>query len=81
MCLAIPGRIVELRRSAGFDDEGAIDFGGVQRRINLAFVPDAVVGDYVLVHAGFAIAPLDQAEAQRLLRDLSALAAPSEAPP
>ncbi len=58
MCLAVPGRIEEFASDSGaspLEREGVIDFGGVRRRVSLAFVPEAVPGDYVLVHAGVAI--------------------------
>jgi len=63
MCLAIPARVVE-RLDA---DLALIDAGGVGKRISLALVPEAVVGDYVIVHAGYAISRLDPDEAQRTL--------------
>ncbi|MCB9929697.1 MAG: HypC/HybG/HupF family hydrogenase formation chaperone [Alphaproteobacteria bacterium] len=71
MCLAVPGHLVETR---GYDLEriGLADFGGVRREVSLAFVPEAVVGDYVLVHVGVAIARLDEAEAARTFAELAA---------
>jgi hydrogenase expression/formation protein HypC len=77
MCLGIPGQIVEIR-DAG-NNLALVDVGGVQRVINIAFVvdddrpPSACVGDWVLVHVGFAMSRLDEAEAMRtlaLLREL-----------
>ncbi|RLC62799.1 MAG: hydrogenase assembly protein HypC [Chloroflexi bacterium] len=66
MCLGIPGQIVEI---AG--DElmrmGKVDFGGIAREVCLAYVPEAQVGDYVIVHAGFAISRLDAVEARETL--------------
>jgi len=62
MCLAIPGRILELDGVYA-----AVDFGGVRRRIGTALTPAAAVGDYVLVHAGMAIQIVDVAEAERTL--------------
>ena len=52
---------------------GRVDFGGIVKEIALAFVPEATVGDHVLVHVGFAIAMIDEAEAARVLADLRAL--------
>ena len=76
MCLGIPGRIVELRDDAGFS-MGTVDFGGVRREICLAYVQDDVgIGDYVIVHVGFAISKVDEAEAHRtfeVLREMSQL--------
>jgi len=63
MCLAIPARVVS--RLQG--DEAIIDAGGVEKRVSLALVPEAAVGDYVIVHAGFAISCLDADEAARTL--------------
>lgn len=76
MCLGIPGRIVELRDDAGFP-MGMVDFGGVRRDVCLAYVhSDVGIGDYVIVHVGFAISKVDEAEARRtfeVLRELSQL--------
>lgn len=76
MCLGIPGRIVELRDDTSFP-MGVVDFGGVRREVCLAYVQaDVGVGDYVVVHVGFAISRVDEAEAKRtfeVLRDLSRL--------
>ena len=63
MCLALPARIVELLPAA----EGVIDLGGVRKRISLELVPDVRVGDYVIVHVGYALQKLDAAEAERTL--------------
>lgn len=68
MCLGIPGQIVEIapnERSAAFA-EGKASFGGVTKKISLAFIPEARVGEYVIVHAGFAISRVDEAEARRV---------------
>lgn len=72
MCLAVPGRVL----SVSGDDVtrvGRVDFGGVFREINLAFVPEVRIGDHVLVHVGFAIAVLDEAAARRALEAVAAL--------
>jgi hydrogenase expression/formation protein HypC len=65
MCLGIPGRVVETYRE---DDVlmGKVDFGGVSKRVCLEHVPDATCDDYVLVHVGFALSRIDEAEAQRV---------------
>ncbi len=63
MCLAIPARVIERRDG----DDAVIDLGGVQKLISLALVPDAVPGDYVIVHVGYALSKLDPDEAQRTL--------------
>ncbi len=70
MCLAIPGRIVQIDDS-GFLPMAKVDFGGILREVCLAYVPEAQVGDYVIVHTGFAISRLDEAEAQETLRLIS----------
>jgi hydrogenase expression/formation protein HypC len=76
MCLGIPGRIVEIRQDEGLL-MGTVDFGGARREVCLAFVEDqARVGDYAVVHAGFAISLVDEEEALRtleLLEDMGEL--------
>jgi hydrogenase expression/formation protein HypC len=72
MCLAIPGKITGLYES-GAIPMGRVDFGGISREACMAYLPEAVPGDYVLVHAGFAISRMDEAEAARTLADLRAL--------
>jgi hydrogenase expression/formation protein HypC len=82
MCLAIPGKIISVEG----DDlarGGVVDFEGIRREVNLAFVPEAGVGDHVLVHVGFAISRVDEAEARRVfetLREMEELAELEEAP-
>ena len=63
MCLAVPARVIE-RLPA---EEARIDAGGIEMRVSLALVPEAAVGDYVIVHAGYAISRLDPEEALRTL--------------
>lgn len=67
MCLAIPGRILEVTED-GLMRMGRVDFGGVIREVCLAYVPEAQVGDYVVVHVGFAISQLDEDDAQETIR-------------
>jgi hydrogenase expression/formation protein HypC len=70
MCLGIPGRIIELHRD-GVLAMGMVDFGGVRRDVCLAYVQDEVeIGDYVIVHVGFAISKVDEAEAKRTFEAL-----------
>jgi len=79
MCLAVPGEIVEIADAAAAAlRTGRVSFGGVTRQICLAYVPGARVGDYVLVHAGFAIAQIDEAHAREVLDQLSRLPAASD---
>jgi hydrogenase expression/formation protein HypC len=73
MCLAVPGRIVETYESGGLR-MGKVDFGGVLREACLAYVPEADVGDYTVVHVGFAISRLSEQEAQDSLETLRELA-------
>jgi len=69
MCIALPGRIESVQ---GEDIRrcGRVDFAGVRREVNLALVPDAGPGDWVLVHAGIAINAIDETEAAQVLEDL-----------
>ena len=76
MCLAVPGKIVSV---SGEDlaRQARVDFGGVLKEVNLAYVPEAQIGEYVLVHVGFAISVVDEAEAMRtfeLLKQMGELA-------
>jgi hydrogenase expression/formation protein HypC len=81
MCLAIPGKILSCD-DQGFARAGRVQFGGIVRQVRLDFVPEANPGDYVMVHVGFAISKVDEAEAKRtydLLAEIGALE--SELPP
>lgn len=67
MCLAIPGKIIEI--TAQLDETfrtGKVSFSGINKEVNLCMVPDAVVGDYVLVHVGVAIGKVDEEEAKKV---------------
>ena len=76
MCLAVPGRILTLSNPADpLARAGLIDFSGLTREISLAYVPEAKVGDYVIVHAGFALSVLDEEEAQASLKAFRELGA------
>ena len=71
MCLAVPGRVVEIMDAGDIAFRRAkVDFGGIRKEINLAYTPEAEVGKYVLVHVGFAIRVIDEAEAQRVFEYL-----------
>ncbi len=65
MCLAVPGKVLETYREADLL-MGKIDFSGVAKRACLEFVPQVKVGEYVIVHAGFALSAIDEAEAMRI---------------
>lgn len=71
MCLGVPGRIVAITDTAAA--MATVDFDGVRREVCLAFVPDAVIDDYVIVHVGFAISRLDEQEAARTLAVIRAI--------
>jgi len=66
MCLAVPGKILSI---AGADElrSGRVSFGGIVKEVNLACVPEAKIGDYVVVHVGFALSVVDEAEAELTL--------------
>lgn len=67
MCLAVPGKIVGISSADALERQGTIDFGGITKEVSLAFVPEAKLDDYVLVHAGFALNIIDQGEAEKTL--------------
>ncbi len=71
MCLAVPGKVVEIIDAGDIAFRRAkVDFGGIRKEINLAYTPEAEVGKYVLVHVGFAISVIDEEEAQRVFEYL-----------
>ena len=96
MCLAIPGKIASISGDDPLMRTGKVDFGGILKEVSLAYVPEAVIGDYVIVHVGFALSRVDEAEAQQVfayLREMQELielepdgagvspAAPAPSPP
>ena len=78
MCLGVPGKLVEVYEQ---DDlpMGKVDFGGVKKETCLAYTPDAQVGEWVIVHVGFAISQLDEAEAQEVFEYLREIGEAAEA--
>lgn len=70
MCLAVPGKLLSVGGNEPLMRTGKVSFGGIIKEVNLACVPEAVVGDYVLVHVGFAISRLDEQEAMRVFEYL-----------
>jgi len=70
MCLAIPGKIESISGDDPITRAGRVNFGGVLREVNLAYVPEAAVGDYVMVHVGFALSVVDPAEAAQVFEYL-----------
>ena len=77
MCLGIPGEVVDVRDDAGLRI-GKVRFAGITRDVCLDYVPDAGVGEYVLVHVGFAISKIDREEAARTYRVLEELGQTAE---
>jgi hydrogenase expression/formation protein HypC len=77
VCLAVPGELISIDESLQSDGElpadtllrrmGKVSFGGIIKRVSLAYVPEAIVGDYVIVHVGFALSIIDRVEAQQTL--------------
>lgn len=70
MCLAIPGKIESISGHDPLTRMGKINFGGIFKEASLAYVPEARIGDYVIVHVGFAISRLDEDEAQKIFEYL-----------
>jgi hydrogenase expression/formation protein HypC len=70
MCLAVPGKIISLSATEPLLRAGRVSFGGIVKEVNLSYVPEAQIGDYVLVHVGFAISTLDETEAQQVFEYL-----------
>jgi hydrogenase expression/formation protein HypC len=71
MCLAVPGQILSIEGDDLLTRQGRVAFAGIVKQANLAYVPEARLGDYVLVHAGFAITIIDEAEAIKTLAYLA----------
>jgi hydrogenase expression/formation protein HypC len=72
MCLAVPGRIEDIYESGG-TRMARLDFGGIKKEVCLAYLPEAQVGEYAIVHVGFAISSVDEASAQETLRQFREL--------
>lgn len=71
MCLAIPGKVIEISDGEPLMRTGKVSFGGIVKEINLSFVPEAGLNDYVIVHVGFAISRLDEDEANKVFEALN----------
>jgi hydrogenase expression/formation protein HypC len=78
MCLAVPGKITSISGDDPWTRTAKVSFGGVLVDVNLAYLPDVGVDDYVIVHAGFALSRIDEAEAVRIFEELSRLASGPE---
>jgi hydrogenase expression/formation protein HypC len=74
MCLAVPGRVLTISGDDPVMRVARVDFGGIVKEVNLAYTPEAKVGDHVLVHVGFAITIVDEVEAERVFRYLGEIA-------
>jgi hydrogenase expression/formation protein HypC len=87
MCLAVPGKLVQIEGDDPLWRTGKVDFGGILKEVNLACVPEAELGDYVLVHVGMALSRVDEDEAAKVFEylrqmdELEELAVPQENTP
>lgn len=76
MCLAVPGKVLSIEGAEPILRIGKVQFGGIVKEVHLAYLPEAKVGDYVIVHVGFAISIVDEKEATRVfeyLKEMDAL--------
>jgi hydrogenase expression/formation protein HypC len=70
MCLAVPGQLISITEGEPLERTGRVSFGGIVKEVSLAYVPEAQVGDYIIVHVGFALSIVDAAEASRVFEYL-----------
>ena len=70
MCLAVPGKVIEIRGEAPLSMTGKVDFGGIFKEVNLSYVPEVKIGEYVIVHVGFALSIVDEDEAKKVFQYL-----------
>ena len=78
MCLGIPGKILAIEGEDPLTRKGRVSFGGIVKAVNLAYTPEAEVGDYVIVHVGFAISRIDEDEAKQVFEYLKQIEELSE---
>jgi hydrogenase expression/formation protein HypC len=78
MCLSVPGKLLSVEGSDSLMRTGRVDFGGTVKQVNLAYVPEASVGEYVIVHVGFAISVIDEKEASKIFEYLESIGAAAE---
>jgi hydrogenase expression/formation protein HypC len=78
MCLAVPGKIISIEGDDPILRAGKVNFGGVIKRVNLSYVPEAKAGDYVIVHVGFALSIVDEEEAKQVFEYLKTIGDLSE---
>ena len=82
MCLAVPGKIISIEEADAVFRNGRVDFAGIVKNVNLSYVPEAKIGDYVVVHVGFALSIVDEEEARKVfdyLREMGELTELTEA--
>jgi hydrogenase expression/formation protein HypC len=70
MCLAVPGKLMSIQEGPPLMRTGKVNFGGIFKEVNLAYVPEVKLGDYVLVHVGFALSIVDENEAEQVFKYL-----------
>jgi hydrogenase expression/formation protein HypC len=70
MCLAVPGKIISIEGDDPVFRRGRVNFGGIVKDVNLSYVPEALIGNYVLVHVGFALSIVDEKEAEKVFEYL-----------
>ena len=70
MCLAVPGKIISIESADATFRTGRVDFAGIVKNVSLSYVPEAKIGDYVVVHVGFALSIVDEKEAKEVFRYL-----------
>jgi len=70
MCLAVPGKIVSIDEADATFRNGRVNFGGIVKNVNISYVPEAKIGDYVVVHVGFALSIVDENEAEQVFEYL-----------
>ncbi len=70
MCLAVPGKIISIEGEDAVFRRGRVNFGGIVKDVSLAYLPEAKIGDYVLVHVGFALSIVDETEANKVFEYL-----------
>ena len=70
MCLAVPGKIMSIEGGDPLFRRGRVNFGGIVKDVNLSYVPEAKINDYVLVHVGFALSVIDEIEAEKVFEYL-----------
>lgn len=73
MCLAVPGKIVNIAGDDPLTMTANVSFGGIIRNVSLAYVPEAKIGDYAIVHVGFALSIIDEESARETLQDLDTI--------